>query len=114
MIEETQAPAGYQLNQTKYYIHVIPTYDTDTNGNAILSSYTIKNTDKAGTDSGEVETDSTKKINTNEDTRTLKIQDTKIGSLPSTGARSALILTIAGIAVMITVMAASRKKKIAD
>ena len=45
---------------------------------------------------------------------TLTVGDTKMSGLPSTGARSALILTIAGIAVMITVMAASRRKKIAD
>ena len=79
----------------------------------MLTGYRIAECDVTGTDleSG------TALSRASEDTTseyTLTVKDTPFHGLPSTGARSALILTIAGIAVMITVMAASRRKKIAD
>lgn len=115
-ISETSAPTGYAINNETFYIKVAPVYNTSTGE---LESYTITQCKQDGTGltsddttTGSMESSTTRTDNSASDT--LIVNDTPMTGLPSTGARSALILTIAGIAVMITVMAASRKKKIAD
>lgn len=105
-LKETQAPTGYSINDATYTIVITPAYGD----NGKLTSYTIYATNDKDTTYSFSTTVSAEKAT--EDA--LEISDTKMAGLPSTGARSALILTIAGIAVMITVMAASRRKKIAD
>lgn len=113
-IWESKAPTGYTQNTEHFYIGIAPTYD----GDGKLTGYTVKQYTSNGTEVSTTNTSSasltahTTITDTTHDT--LTVGDTKMSGLPSTGARSALILTIAGIAVMITVMAASRRKKIAD
>ena len=114
-LKETAAPTGYSINPATYTIKITPTYDqsgTDMTGGT-LTSYKITIT---SSNSSETFDDIVISASTEEGTaaKAVVVNDTKMAGLPSTGARSALILTIAGVAVMITVMAASRKKKIAD
>lgn len=114
-LKETAAPTGYSINPATYTITITPTYDqsgTDMTGGT-LQSYKISITSD---NSSETFEDITISATSEERTaaKAVVVNDTKMSGLPSTGARSALILTIAGIAVMIAVMAASRRKKIAD
>ena len=114
-LKETAAPTGYSINPATYTITITPTYDqsgTDMTGGT-LQSYKISITSD---NSSETFEDITISATSEEGTaaKAVVVNDTKMSGLPSTGARSALILTIAGIAVMIAVMAASRRKKIAD
>ena len=111
-IEESTPPTGYSKNTEKFYIKITPEYDTD----GTLKSYSISQVDAAGQtiQEGVSSASFTQTHSTDGTYDVLQVKDTKVTGLPSTGARSALILTIAGIAVMITVMAASRRKKIAD
>ena len=114
-IEETKQPDGYSLNTEKFYIHIDPTYDTD----GKLTSYTVSQVKSDGTKlTGDDTTTAAFTANTGStgvtDAALLTVKDTKVTGLPSTGARSALILTICGAAVMITVMVASKRKKIED
>lgn len=96
-LKETKAPAGYTVNGTTYTITITPTYDRTTGQ---LTSYKVSAKDDKNSDvNGEITV-----------SNPLVINDTKMTGLPSTGARSALILTICGIAVMVVVLAASRKK----
>ena len=106
-IQEQDPPKGYSTNGTEFYIHVVPTY-----ASGALTGYTIYQVNK---DTGADIQSGTTSVSGDDTTGfTLTVTDSPISKLPSTGARSALILTIAGIAVMIAVMAASRRKKIAD
>lgn len=117
-ITETQAPTytDAQGNQTTYsqnteafYIKVVPTWNGD---HSSITGYTINYVDE----DGQTKTQSSGSL-AKDDTSgeyTLTVKDTPVNGLPSTGARSALILTIAGIAVMVTVMAASRRRKISE
>ena len=125
-IWESKAPSGYAQNTEHFYIGITPSYGND----GKLTAYTVTQYKADGSvvgskvkDADGKETDETVSSSASltlhttiaDDTHdTLTVTDTKMSSLPSTGARSALILTIVGIAVMVTVMAASRKKKIAD
>ena len=107
-IVETKAPSGYALNTNPKYIKVEPlTYDSD----GKLTTYKITEVDSTGT---AITTDTAVSHDSTSDVYTLTVKDSPVSALPSTGARSALILTIAGSAVMVTVMAASRKKKMAE
>lgn len=105
-ITEARAPKGYNKTTNPFYIKISTTYN---NNDGTLARYTISYVDETGTEFAT----GTKTPGSFEN-NTLTVYDTPLQGLPSTGARSALILTIAGIAVMITVMAASRRKKIAD
>lgn len=111
-IKEVTAPTKgttkYSVNTEDFYIHVIPTWDTN---HTEITGYEIK---QVGEDGQEKTTGTSGSVAKESDTYTLTVTDTPVNGLPSTGARSALILTIAGVAVMVTVMAASRKKKIAE
>lgn len=117
-ISETKAPdkdaagnsVSYSQNTEAFYIHVKPTWDGN---HASITGYTIGYV----TDDGKAtKTQSSGHLDRaeNEGEYTLTVKDTPVNGLPSTGARSALILTIAGIAVMVTVMAASRRRKISE
>ncbi len=107
MIKETQAPSGFSTNTEAFYIKITPTYGDD----GKLASYSVT---QVGDDGQATSIPQNSTGSVDDSTDTLTVNDTPMAGLPSTGARSALILTIAGIAVMITVMAASRRKKIAD
>ena len=117
-ITETQAPTytdadgnrtTYSQNTEAFYIKVVPTWNGD---HSSITGYTINYVDE----DGQTKTQSSGSL-AKDDTSgeyTLTVKDTPVNGLPSTGARSALILTIAGIAVMVTVMAASRRRKISE
>lgn len=119
-LKEETAPAGYTKDTSTYTITVKPTYGAD----GTLTSYTVTAHNDADTDNTNdttVEYSSLKTVLKNGDDGKTKVADvnnavfsvtnTPTSGLPATGARSALIITIAGIAIMISVMAASKRKK---
>ena len=120
-ISETKAPdkdaagnsVSYSQNTEAFYIHVKPTWDGN---HASITGYTIEYVTEDGKTTKTTKTQSSGHLDRaeNEGEYTLTVKDTPVNGLPSTGARSALILTIAGIAVMVTVMAASRRRKISE
>ncbi len=73
---ETIAPNGYSINEQEFTVEVIPTYDADVK---TLVSYDIKIDDEVS----------------------IKISNTKLINLPSTGGIGTTIFTIAGCAIMI-------------
>jgi len=114
-IVETQAPTDgttqYTKNGESFYIHVVPTYPNQ-NTSTEITGYTITQVDENG--NPKTDTALNRAENNTTSDYTLTVKDTPVHGLPSTGARSALILTIAGIGVMVVVLAASRRKKVED
>nr|WP_296156948.1 SpaH/EbpB family LPXTG-anchored major pilin [uncultured Blautia sp.] len=110
-LTETKAPASYTLNTKVYEITITPEYKDTTagKGKKELKSYfvTVKEagTEGAGetkeyTDNGVVD-------------KIIDIQNTKVGTLPSTGGMGTYIFTIAGVVLMACAAGAfiiSRKK----
>lgn len=119
-ITEERAPKGYTKNTEAFYIKITPLNSDKTEGynsDGTISDWKVERVNENGevfADGTTTTATFTAHTTTNGANDLLTVKDTKVTGLPSTGARSALILTIAGIAVMITVMAASRRKKIAD
>lgn len=113
-LKETEAPASYTLNTTIYEITITPNYTEATKNNKEgkkeLESYSVTVKEAGSTDAGETG-------NYTKDTTTIseliKIQNTKVGQLPSTGGMGTYIFTIAGVVLMACAAGAfiiSRKK----
>ena len=123
-IEETKAPTSpktYKASTETFYIKVTPVYYTanDTKDGVpvtnddigTLKTYTVTQCNEDGspkTDTSDASLEERSNDNAND---TLVVNDSPAPNLPATGARSALILTVCGAALMITVMAASKRKK---
>ena len=88
-LKETVAKAGYSINNTKYTVEIIPSY----NDNGTLKDKTIKIDNVANAK--------------------VEVQNTRLSSLPSTGGIGTTIFTIAGCLIMVTAAGlffASRKR----
>ena len=88
-LKETVAKEGYSINNTKYTVEIIPSYNDD----GTLKDKTIKIDNVANTK--------------------VVVQNTRLSSLPSTGGIGTTIFTIAGCAIMVAAAGlffASRKR----
>ena len=88
-LKETVAKAGYSINNTKYTVEIIPSYNDD----GTLKDKTIKIDNVANAK--------------------VEVQNTRLSSLPSTGGIGTTIFTIAGCLIMVTAAGlffASRKR----
>ena len=114
-LKETEAPASYTLNTNIYEIKITATYKdaTKDSGKKDLKSYTIKikELDKDGKVLNEFKPGTYE--NGSEISVLAKIQNTKVGTLPSTGGMGTYIFTIVGVVLMACAAGAfiiSRKK----
>ena len=97
-LQETKAPEGYSLNDTKIPVEITATY----NENGTLNSYSIKvNNENTSTYTATYikDKDEIEKIDGTSDTH--EIKNTKLSSLPSTGGIGTTIFTIGGCLIMI-------------
>lgn len=88
-LKETVAKAGYSINNTKYTVEIIPSYNDD----GTLKDKTIKIDNVANAK--------------------VEVQNTRLSSLPSTGGIGTTIFTIAGCLIMVAAAGlffASRKR----
>ncbi len=86
-MKETQAPAGYQLNQAVYTVTIEAVYDTDGKISSWTITVTLENKEVAGaTDSADTG---------------LTIANTKTGLLPSMGGMGTTIFTVIGLIMII-------------
>ena len=108
-LKETDAPNGYQIDNTEHEVVIAATY----NENGTLNSYTItidgeRQSTYTATYTGETITS----IDSTVETTTIK--NTKLSELPSTGGIGTTIFTIGGCAIMIAAAGlffASRRKE---
>ncbi len=106
-LEETKAPAGYELSGKKYTVKIIPSYDD----NNVLTSYRVLILDL----DGETETEIGSMIHTAGEVtgESAKILNTTLSELPSTGGIGTTIFTVVGCLIMIAAAAmffVSRRK----
>lgn len=115
-LKETKAPATYTLNDTVYTVKITPEYDT---AKHTLKQYTVEY--KQGDTAVATQTYTTTAGNETDgvvpytvaaakDNQAFTVTDTKLFTLPSTGARTALISTVIG-AAGITIAIVMKKKK---
>lgn len=115
-LKETKAPATYTLNDTVYTVKITPEYDTTEH---TLKQYTVEY--KQGDTAVATQTYTTAAGNETDgvvpytvtaakDNQAFTVTDTKLFTLPSTGARTALISTVIG-AAGITIAIVMKKKK---
>ena len=120
-LQETKAPEGYSLNDTKIPVEITATY----NDNGTLNSYSIKvNNENTSTYTATYDADGKGEVTDIDCTPehendwsdvsdTHEIKNTKLASLPSTGGIGTTIFTIGGCAIMIIAAGlffASRRK----
>lgn len=115
-LTETKAPASYTLNTTVYKITITPTYENAEaeTGKKVLKSYkvTVEELNKDGAVVKTIESNDYTKENPTV-RELVRIQNTKVGQLPSTGGMGTYIFTIAGVVLMACAAGAfiiSRKK----
>lgn len=105
-LQETKAPEGYSLNDTKIPVEITATYNDD----GTLKSYSIKvNNENTSTytatydaeGKGEIENIVCKPEHGNGPSDTHEIKNTKLSALPSTGGIGTTIFTIGGCLIMI-------------
>ncbi len=108
-LQETKAPEGYSLNDTKIPVEITATY----NDNGTLNSYSIKvNNENTSTYTAtydanekgkvtEIEVEPEHKNDWSDVSDTHEIKNTKLASLPSTGGIGTTIFTVGGCAIMI-------------
>ncbi len=120
-LQETKAPEGYSLNDTKIPVEITATY----NDNGTLNSYSIKvNNENTSTYTATYDTDNKGRVENinctpehendwSDVSDTHEIKNTKLSSLPSTGGIGTTIFTIGGCIIMIAAAVlffASRRK----
>jgi len=120
-LQETKAPEGYSLNDTKIPVEITATY----NDNGTLNSYSIKvNNENTSTYTATYDTDNKGRVENinctpehendwSDVSDTHEIKNTKLSSLPSTGGIGTTIFTIGGCIIMIAAAGlffASRRK----
>ncbi|MCI9340310.1 MAG: isopeptide-forming domain-containing fimbrial protein [Dorea sp.] len=120
-LQETKAPEGYSLNDTKIPVEITATYNED----GTLNSYTIKvNNENTSTYTATYDANEKGKVTDIDCTPehendwsdvsdTHEIKNTKLSALPSTGGIGTTIFTIGGCAIMIVAAGlffASRRK----
>lgn len=115
-LTETKAPASYTLNTTVFKITITPTYENAEaeTGKKVLKSYkvTVEELNKDGAVVKTRESNGYTKENPTV-SELVRIQNTKVGQLPSTGGMGTYIFTIAGVVLMACAAGAfiiSRKK----
>ena len=108
-LQETKAPEGYSLNDTKIPVEITATY----NDNGTLNSYSIKvNGKNTSTYTATYDTENKGRVENIDCTPehendwsdvsdTHEIKNTKLASLPSTGGIGTTIFTVGGCAIMI-------------
>lgn len=108
-LQETKAPEGYSLNDTKIPVEITATYNED----GTLKSYEIKvNNENTSTYTATYDADEKGKVTDIDCTPehendwsdvsdTHEIKNTKLAALPSTGGIGTTIFTIGGCAIMI-------------
>ncbi|MCI9530423.1 MAG: isopeptide-forming domain-containing fimbrial protein [Lachnospiraceae bacterium] len=117
-LQETKAPEGYSLNDTKIPVEITATYNED----GTLNSYTIKvNNENTSTYTATYDANEKGKVTDINCTPghgdgpsdTHEIKNTKLSSLPSTGGIGTTIFTIGGCLIMVVAAGlffASRRK----
>ncbi|MCI8648376.1 MAG: isopeptide-forming domain-containing fimbrial protein [Firmicutes bacterium] len=106
VLQETEAPEGYSLNDREIPVEITAVYNPD----GTLKSYSIQ-VDKKNTSTYEATYDGGLTIKKTE--VPTDIQNTKLGALPSTGGIGTIIFTVGGCLIMVVAAAlyfANRRK----